>query len=183
LATCEDSFDLPLQQSEVRMLPDYLQPDLRLVLVGTAVGEKSAARGHYYAGPGNDFWAFLYEAGLAPTRLTPNDDASLPRYGIGLTDLVKSIAQSHDRGLPYDVPAFTAKIATYQPGVVAFTKAAGKALARALGEPLPSLGLATWTVAGRPAFILPSPSGANRTPTDPPRVEWWRRLATLLDED
>jgi hypothetical protein len=25
------------------MLPDYLQPDLRLVLVGTAVGEKSAA--------------------------------------------------------------------------------------------------------------------------------------------
>jgi Uracil DNA glycosylase superfamily len=86
------------------MLPDYLQPDLRLVLVGTAVGVKSAARGHYYAGPGNDFWAFLYEAGLTPTRLTPNDDASLPRYGIGLTDLVKSIAQSHDRGLPYDVP-------------------------------------------------------------------------------
>jgi TDG/mug DNA glycosylase family protein len=137
-----DSFDLPLQQSEVRMLPDYLQPDLRMVLVGTAVGEKSAARGHHYAGPGNDFWAFLYEAGLTPTRLTPNDDASLPRYGIGLTDLVKSIAQSHDRGLPYDVPAFIAKIATYQPGVVAFTsKAAGKAFARALGEPLPSLGL------------------------------------------
>jgi TDG/mug DNA glycosylase family protein len=81
------------------MLPDYLQPDLRLVLVGTAVGEKSAARGHYYAGPGNDFWAYLYETGLTPTRLTPNDDASLPRYGIGLTDLVKSIAQSHDRGL------------------------------------------------------------------------------------
>lgn len=137
------------------MLPDYLQPDLRLVLVGTAVGEKSAARGHYYAWPGNDFWAYLYETGLTPTRLTPNDDASLPRYGIGLTDLVKSIAQSHDRGLPYDVPAFIAKIATYQPGVVAFTsKAAGKAFARALGEPLPSLGLATWTVAGRPADRL-----------------------------
>ena len=165
------------------MLPDYLQPNLRFVLVGTAVGEKSAARGHYYAGPGNDFWRFLYEAGLTPTRLAPSDDATLPRYGIGLTDLVKSVAQSHDRGLPYDFPRFTGKIATYQPGVVAFTsKEAGKAFARSLREPVPSLGAAPWTVAGRPVFVLPSPSGANRTPTDPPRVEWWRRLARTVQE-
>ena len=110
------------------------------MLVGTAVGEKSAARGHYYAGPGNDFWAFLYEAGLTPTRLTPNDDASLPRYGIGLTDLVKSIAQSHDRGLPYDVPAFIAKIATYQPGIVAFTsKAAARRSLERWVSPFPRL--------------------------------------------
>jgi hypothetical protein len=95
------------------MLPDYLEPDLRLVLVGTAVGEQSATRGHYYAGPGNSFWKFLHEAALTPTRLEPLDDATLPRYGIGLTDLVKSIAQSHDRDLPYDFPAFTHKIEHY----------------------------------------------------------------------
>lgn len=69
-------------------LPDLLQPDLDLVLVGTAVGERSAAR-DYYAGRGSTLWAYLEEAGLTPTRLEPHDDAELLRYGIGLTDLVK----------------------------------------------------------------------------------------------
>lgn len=73
------------------MLPDHLEPDLSLVLVGTVVGEQSATRGHYYAGHGNSSWKFLHEAALTPTRLEPLDDATLPRYGIGLTDLAKSI--------------------------------------------------------------------------------------------
>src|SRR3954471_20739274 len=103
------------------MLHDRLQPDLELVLVGTAVGEQSAARGHYYAGRGNSFWAFLEEAGLTPTRLDPSEDAQLLRYGTGLTDLVKSVWQSHDRGLPYDIPAFDAKVERYRPRIVAFT--------------------------------------------------------------
>jgi double-stranded uracil-DNA glycosylase len=166
------------------MLPDYLASNLRLVLVGTAVGEKSAERGHYYAGPGNDFWAFLHEAGLTPTKLMPNDDGTLLRYGIGVTDLVKSIQQSHDRGLPYDLPAFVDKIATYRPGLVAFaSREAGKAFARYIREPVPSLGPARWTVADRPAFVLPSPSAANRTPTDPPRIYWWRELARTLADN
>jgi TDG/mug DNA glycosylase family protein len=103
------------------MLPDHLQLGLRLVLVGTAVGEQSAARGHYYAGRGNMFWAFLEDAGLTPTLLNPIEDVQLLRHGIGLTDLVKSMAQSHDRGLPYDFPAFNSKIELYRPRLVAFT--------------------------------------------------------------
>lgn len=166
------------------MLPDYLERGLRLVFVGTAVGERSADKGHYYAGPGNSFWTFLYEAGLTPAKLDPSDDATLPRYGIGLTDLVKSIAQSHDRALPYDFPAFTWKIQDRQPGIVAFTsKEAARVYARFVGQPPPNLGPQSWTVAGRPVFVLPSPSGANRTPIDPPRVEWWRRLGEMFNAD
>src|SRR5665647_2788544 len=115
------------------MLPDYLVLGLRVVLAGTAVGEQSFARGHYYAGRGNSFWRLLHEAGLTEVRLTPDDDARLPSLGIGLTDLVKSVAQSHDRGLAehYDVQGFNAKIAKYQPTVVAFTsKEAGSVVAR-----------------------------------------------------
>jgi TDG/mug DNA glycosylase family protein len=115
-------------------LPDYLQPDLRLVLVGTAVSEQSAIRGHYYAGPGNSFWTFLHQAGLTPTTLDPTHDATLPQYGIGLTDLVKSIAQSHDRGLPYDFPAFKNKIEHYQPGIVALTASKPAKCVRGLRE-------------------------------------------------
>lgn len=39
--------------------PDLLAPHLRLVFCGTAAGNVSAARGAYYAGPGNQFWPIL----------------------------------------------------------------------------------------------------------------------------
>lgn len=45
------------------VLDDVLAPNLRVVFCGTAVGVRSAARGHYYAGPGNDFWRLLHGSG------------------------------------------------------------------------------------------------------------------------
>ena len=49
-------------------LADFLAPDLHAVFVGTAAGDRSAARGHYYAGPGNETsrWVavVLEEAGI-----------------------------------------------------------------------------------------------------------------------
>src|SRR5262249_548654 len=55
-------------------LPDYLQPGLRLVFVGFNPSMRSAAIGHYYAGPGNLFWPLLYESGLLPMPLTYAED-------------------------------------------------------------------------------------------------------------
>ena len=75
------------------MLPDILAPGLRAVICGTAVGEESATRGHYYAGRNNDFWRLLHESGLTPRLLSPEEDATLPHYGIGLTDLTYRAAQ------------------------------------------------------------------------------------------
>src|SRR3990172_5648405 len=69
-------------------LPDELRPGLDLVFVGINPGIASATHGHHYAGPGNHFWPLLYEAGLVLERLTCDDDARLPDYGIGLTNLV-----------------------------------------------------------------------------------------------
>jgi TDG/mug DNA glycosylase family protein len=165
----------------VTVLPDILATGLRVVFCGTAVGEQSAVRGHHYAGPGNDFWQLLFETGLTPRRLPPEDDTTLPRYGVGLTDLVKDIAQSHDRGLVYDVASFTDKVSTYRPAWVAFTsKEAGKAAAKALGHPVPALGAASWSIAQSGVFVLPSPSGANRRKNydgRATRIEWWQELA------
>jgi TDG/mug DNA glycosylase family protein len=166
------------------VLPDYLAPGLRVVFCGTAPGLVSAARGHYYAGPGNAFWSLLHEAGFTPTRLTPGDDASLPGHGIGLTDLVKTMAQSHDRGLPYDVERLDARVRAVAPAWLAFTsKEAGAAAARWLGEPRPSLGTQEWRIGGARAFVLPSPSGRNqgRVSYDgrASRLEWWAELFHL----
>lgn len=167
------------------VLPDILAPDLRAIFCGTAPGLASAARGHYYAGPGNRFWTFLVEARIVPEPLGPEDDARVGEFGIGLTDLVKVMAQSHDRGLPYDVPALAAKVAAHRPAWVAFTsKEAGRAAARWLGRPRPSLGTQDWTLEGARVFVLPSPSGRNqgRATYDgrATRLEWWAELGTLL---
>lgn len=53
------------------VLPDMLQPGLRVVFCGTAAGTASARAGAYYAGPGNAFWATLHSTGLTPVQLSP----------------------------------------------------------------------------------------------------------------
>jgi len=44
-----------LQAEKGYVLPDYLSKGLRVVFVGTAVGDTSARRRHY-PGPNNSFW-------------------------------------------------------------------------------------------------------------------------------
>lgn len=83
------------------MLPDLLRPSLRVVFCGTAVSTFSADLRHYYAGPGNKFWRLLYDSGFSPYLLTPAEDATVLDFGIGITDSVKDVAQSHDRGLDF----------------------------------------------------------------------------------
>jgi TDG/mug DNA glycosylase family protein len=58
----------------VAILSDILGTHLDVVFCGTAVGDKSASRGHYYAGRGNKFYEFLHTAGFTPTRLRPDED-------------------------------------------------------------------------------------------------------------
>lgn len=163
------------------MLPDIFAPDLAVLFCGTAVGERSAERGHYYAGPRNAFWQLLYESGLTPRLLSPEEDATLPTYGLGLTDLVKTVAQSHDRGLRFDVATLAARVEEYRPRWLAFTsKKGGQVAARSLGHPPAKLGPAPWTLGGTQVFVLPSPSAANqRHDYDgrPTRLEWWTDLA------
>jgi TDG/mug DNA glycosylase family protein len=63
------------------VLPDLLQPGLRVVFCGTAVGRQSAAVGAYYAHPNNRFWRILYQTGLTPLLLEPHQFRDLPSYG------------------------------------------------------------------------------------------------------
>src|SRR5437867_2634199 len=102
-------------------LPDYLQPGLRLVFVGFNPSMRSAAVGHYYAGPGNLFWPLLYETGLLPEPLTYAEDHRILDFGIGLTDLVKRPTRSSADLLPAEARAgvfqLQTKLVTYAPRV------------------------------------------------------------------
>lgn len=171
------------------MLPDHLAPDLRVVFVGTSVATASAARRHYYAGPGNRFWSLLFVAGLTGDRqLAPEDDASVLEHGIGLTDLVKHVAASSDsllRGSDYDVPGFLATIDAFGPAVVAFNgKEAARRVFTAAGARRPGYGLSEVRLGPARTFVLPSSSGAgaDRRPLAPKasKDEWWCELGDLV---
>jgi len=149
------------RKTEQHILPDILQPGLKLVFCGTAAGKRSAAEHAYYAHPGNLFWRALFEAGLTPRQLSPSEFPQLPDYGIGLTDLAKRHSGNDDE-LPrdaFDVPALIAKIGHYQPRLLAFTSkhAARKVLGRAV-----DYGLQVEVIGNTQLFVLPSPSGQAR---------------------
>lgn len=166
----------------VRVLPDVLAPDLDVVFCGLAVGECAALRGHHHAGPGDSFWQLLHETGLTPRRLAPDEDDSLPTYGLGLTDVPRDLP-GVDGALRYDVPGLVTKVSRLRPRWVALTgKGTAATVARSLGERPPGLGPVPWRLGPSDVFVLPSASGANRRRDydgRPDRLGWWADLARL----
>jgi TDG/mug DNA glycosylase family protein len=143
------------------VLRDVLAPGLRIVFCGTAVSSASARRRAYYAGPGNAFWPTLFEVGLTPRLLQPEEYEAITRYGFGLTDLAKTVAGS-DTALSdehFDRRGLRAKIVRYHPRVLAFTSK--RAAEEFLGDSV-SYGLLQQRVGTTALFVLPSPSGAAR---------------------
>lgn len=170
-------------------LPDYLATGLDAVFVGTSVSTTSAARKHYYSGPGNKFWAFLWEADLTGERLLiPEQDSRILEYRLGLTDLVKGRAASSDTLLTtndYDVSGFIEKIAAFRPFAVAFNgKEAARRVSRYQGYSEPDLGLADWKLGDAWVYVLPSSSGSSADPRhyEPKesKVAWWQDFGTWL---
>jgi TDG/mug DNA glycosylase family protein len=143
------------------ILPDVLEPGLRVVFCGTAAGAASARARAYYAGPGNAFWPTLQATGLTPELLKPEEFRRLPEFGIGLTDICKVLHGSDAEvgTVEFDVDGLRARIAEAEPAHLAFN---GKnAAAGALERPV-VLGLQEERFGGAQVWALPSTSGAAR---------------------
>jgi TDG/mug DNA glycosylase family protein len=143
-------------------LPDYLRPGLRLVFVGFNPSLRSAAVGHYYAGPGNLFWPLLYESGLLSIPLTYAEDERILEFGIGLTDLVKRPTPSSADLSPGEARAGVAelrtKLITYAPRVVCFN---GKGVYEWYTNRAVDVGPQNDTVGTTRMFVVPSTSARN----------------------
>ncbi len=144
------------------MLPDYLAPNLDIVFVGINPGEYSGRVGHYFARPQNLFWAALYESGLVPERLTPQEDARLMDFGYGLTDVVKRASASADQVAPREFVkggrVLRRKLEPLAPHVIAFVGLHGYRLAF---DPRAHLGAQEMRWGKAHLFIVPSTSPRN----------------------
>ncbi|WP_245254302.1 G/U mismatch-specific DNA glycosylase [Paraburkholderia sp. LEh10] len=146
-------------------LPDILESGLSVVFCGINPGICAASTGRHFAGRGNRFWRVVHLAGFTPEQIRSEDDVTLLRYGCGLTTVVSRPTARADQLSPWEfnaaASAFEQKIERYAPQCVAFL---GKmALSAMSGKRDISWGLQSKPFGGARAWVLPNPSGLNRT--------------------
>jgi double-stranded uracil-DNA glycosylase len=164
------------------LVPDLLEPNLKLVFCGTAPSTASAKAKSYYAKPGNRFWPTLAKVGITPERCAPQDYAQLLALGIGLTDLCKAHSGT-DAQLPedaFDVAEFWAKMQRVQPKIIAFTSKTAAAAALGCKTSALQYGLLEGGHVDVSAqiVVLCSPSGLATAYFD---LADWEGLAALVD--
>jgi TDG/mug DNA glycosylase family protein len=148
----------------VTRLRDCLGPDVRVLLVGINPGIRSAAIGHHFAGFSNRFWNLLYDSGLVSERLRAEDDARLPEWGLGLTNLIARPTPGIGTLRPAEyvrgLRTLRRKVRRLRPHVVAFV---GVSLYRAISGTTGAIALGPRPEGfeGSRVFVLPNPSGRN----------------------
>ncbi|HMD18866.1 MAG TPA: G/U mismatch-specific DNA glycosylase [Alloacidobacterium sp.] len=164
-------------------LPDILAPNLRVVFCGINPGLKSAVLGHHFAGRGNPFWKTIHLAGFTREVIAPENGELILAYRCGLTTAVErptSRAEELSRDeFERAASGLSAKIARYSPGYVAFL---GKpAFSAIFGKKLVSWGKQDVLLGGSKIWVLPNPSGLNRSFSLDQLVRAYSELRTALD--
>lgn len=162
-------------------LPDYLRPGLELVFVGINPGLRSAAAGHHYAGPGNQFWPLLFESGLVGEPLTFADDARVLEWGIGLTNMVdrpsRSISDLSLDELRRGAAVVRAKLLRLAPRVVCFN---GKAIYEVFRGARCDFGEQPGTLGESRLYVMPSTSARTAAYQRPAKLRYFIELRELV---
>jgi TDG/mug DNA glycosylase family protein len=144
-----------------RTLADTVGPGMRVLVCGLNPSVYSADRGVGFARPTNRFWKAAIEAGLVSRARDARH--ALVAHGVGMTDLCKRATVSSRELSRAEYVAGAARVRRLvewlQPGVVVFVGLEGwrKAI-----DPAASPGLQSHAGFGdRPAYVMPSTSGAN----------------------
>jgi TDG/mug DNA glycosylase family protein len=151
---------IDVEATRARTLADTVGPDMRLLLVGLNPSVYSADVGSGFARPGNRFWPAALAAGIV-TR-THDPFHALRVDGIGMTDLVKRATRSA-KELTHEEFALGAArlehlVAWLEPGAVCFVGLSGY---RAAIDRRATSGWQEQAFGGRPAYVMPNPSGIN----------------------
>jgi double-stranded uracil-DNA glycosylase len=175
-----------------KWLPTYIRRDLTVLFCGINPGRVSATAGFHYANPANLFWRGLYEGGLTPRQLKPEETARLLEYGYGITDLVsrptRSSGDLREADFSTGAEQFRQMVQTYRPrvicfnGITAFRHATGRKKEPVSLGLQPQLAFGTGEWAGSHLFAIPSTSGANASYTREERLAMFGELSRFLRE-
>jgi double-stranded uracil-DNA glycosylase len=166
-------------------LPDVLATGLHAIFCGINPGLQAATAGHHFAGRGNRFWSTMQLAGFTPRRLAPEEDREILRFGYGLTTAAPRPTVSADGLAKGEIlkaaDALAEKMTRYAPRYIAFL---GKqAYAEILGQAKLSWGKQEGRFGGAGVWILPNPSGLNRSFTLERLVEHYRAFRIEIEAE
>jgi TDG/mug DNA glycosylase family protein len=149
-----------VEATRARTLADTVGPAMRLLVVGLNPSEYSADAGHGFARPGNRFWPAALASGLVTKTHDPAH--ALMVDAVGMTDLVKRATPRADALTADDYRAGAERVerlvAWLQPRAVCFVGFSGY---RAAVDEKASAGWQPRVFGGRPAYVMPNPSGLN----------------------
>jgi TDG/mug DNA glycosylase family protein len=149
----------------IRYEPDILGRGLDVIFCGLNPAASAAAAGHNFSNRSNRFWTVLHLAGFTDVRLQPQDERRMLEYGCGITAVVGRPTKRADEVLPEEFLKarleFETKIRRYAPRSIAFL--GKRALSTMVGKPYVEWGQHVTEFAGTMAWVLPNPSGLNRS--------------------
>lgn len=164
--------------------PDLLATGLDVIFCGINPASSAAADGHNFSNRSNRFWTVLYQAGFTDVRLRAEDERQLLGYGCGITAVVsRPTARANEIDVEEFLrarPTFEAKMRLYEPRVVAFL--GKRAVSAMLTTPNIAWGRQPSTFAGATAWVLPNPSGLNRSFTLDALVRAYSELRRALTQ-
>lgn len=146
-------------------VPDIIATNLKILFIGYNPGARSAEIGHHFAGYSNRFWKLLYEAGLTPQQIKPEEDQSMLQFGYGITNIVARPSRTaveitkdeYREGreiLREKLSVYKPKVACYA-GIGVFKEFSGMKKSVCGLQP-------KYSVDDVMDFVVPSPSGLNR---------------------
>jgi TDG/mug DNA glycosylase family protein len=151
---------LDVEATRARRLADSVGPDMRLLLVGLNPSEYAADAGVGFARPGNRFWPAALESGLVSTSHDPMRALRIDR--VGMTDLVKRATVNAGAIAADEFGQGAARVqrlvSWLRPSAVCFVGLAGY---RAAIDKKATTGWQSQLFGGRPAYVMPNPSGLN----------------------
>ena len=149
-----------LRGTRLRTLPDFVGPDMRILMCGLNPSLRSADAGLGFAGPSNRFWAAAIDAGV--TTLARDPWHAFRDHGMGMTDLVKraTVGAAELRAREYREGATRVErlVRWLEPGVICFVGLAGY---RAAVDKGAQPGIQPEPFGGVHAYVMPSTSGLN----------------------
>ena len=170
-----------------RTIPDVLPAagePFRVLFCGINPGLYSAATGWHFARPGNRFWPALHLSGFTPRRLEPREQAELPGYGLGISNLAPrataQAAELTDDELRDGGVRLLALIDAHRPRVVAV--AGVTAYRTAFGRKRAAIGPQEEPLGSARLWILPNPSGLNASWTLPRITEAFSELREAVGD-
>ncbi len=158
---------------------------LRIWVIGTSPGEKSALSGHYYAGNSNVFWKLLYESGLTKRLFKSTQDSQLAHYGYGLTDVIKDpiINQSKikEKYTLKHVLKLHRRLTSHKPKIAAFVGKKSFRIFMQNNQLDLEYGFQYRYNTDTRIFLLPSTSGQSYNDTSyQEKLDWYRWLRSSL---